>query len=66
MGVGKIEMGRVEGGGRGEGEGEGKLQALLYDILPLRTTIIGYVIGLGEKCQLTDSFYVDAQMAVSL
>ena len=31
------------------------LQALVYDILPPTTTIIGYAIGL-EKIQLTGSF----------
>ena len=46
--------------------GGAKLQALLYNILPPTTAIIDYAIGLEKNSQLADSFFVGAQMEVSL
>ena len=41
-----------------------ELQALVYDILPSATSIIGYAIGL-EKRSAKEQFFDDAQTAVS-
>ena len=42
-----------------------ELQALVYDILPSATSIIGYAIGL-EKRSANGQFFVGAKMSVSL
>ena len=42
-----------------------ELQALVYDILPPATSIIGYAIGL-EKLSANGLFFVGAKMSVSL
>ena len=55
---------RLEGKGDGHGWWS-KLQALVYDILPPTTAIVGYAIGL-KKLSANERFFDDAQTAVSL
>ena len=43
----------------------GKLQALVYDILPLTTTVFSYAIG-PRKLSANEQFFVGAQTVVSL
>ena len=42
-----------------------RLQALVYDILPLTTAIVDYAIGLG-KLSANEQFFDDARMAATL
>ena len=42
-----------------------KLQALVYDILPLTTAVFSYAIGF-RKLSANEQFFVDAQTVVSL
>ena len=43
----------------------GKLQALVYDILPLTTAVFSYAIG-SIKLSANEQFFVGAQTVVSL
>ena len=42
-----------------------KLQALVYDILPLTTAVFSYAIG-SRKLSANEQFFVGAQTVVSL
>ena len=55
----------LRGGGREVVVGGGKLQALVYDILPLTTAVFSYAIW-PRKLSANEQFFVGAQTAVSL